>query len=179
MTLRLNAMRTLIPDPAPPEIEAFLQRRKRLGLDRKDEVWEGVYHVVPAPSGEHATVAARVLEVLGQHARTAGLTPTTDFNLGESMDDFRVPDCGLHRTLPHGVWHQTAALVVEILSPGDDTAEKLPFYAAHDVDEILIVDPDTRTVQWLALTSGTYKPVERSTLIDLGPAALAQQIDWP
>jgi len=172
-------MRTLIPDPAPPEIEAFLQRRRRLELDRKDEVWEGVYHVVPAPSGEHATVAARVLEMLGPLARAAGLTHSTDFNLGESMDDFRVPDGGLHRSPPHGVWHPTAALVVEILSPGDETREKLPFYAAHDVDEILIVDPDARTVEWLTLTASGYEPIDRSNLIELGPASLAERIDWP
>ena len=29
-------------------------------------------------------------------------------------------------------------LVIEIVSPGDDTWKKLPFYAAHDVDELLI-----------------------------------------
>ncbi len=39
------------------------------------------------------------------------------------------------------MWFATAALVVEIVSPGDKTWEKLPFYAAHSVDESLIVDP--------------------------------------
>jgi Uma2 family endonuclease len=49
-----------------------------------------------------------------------------------------------------GDWRLTAALV-EILSPADETPAKLPFYAAHQVDELLIVDPQSRTVSWCAL----------------------------
>jgi Uma2 family endonuclease len=56
----------------------------------------------------------------------------------------------------------TAALVVEIVSPGDETWEKLPFYAAHHVDEVLIVDPQERSVSWLALERGKYRPIDRS-----------------
>ena len=100
-------------------------------------------------------------------------------NLGRP-DDYRVPDGGLHRSRAWGVYAATAALVVEIISPGDETWEKLPFYAAHHVDELLIIDPDARGVHWLALEQpGDYRPVERSGLIDLGAALLAEQIDWP
>lgn len=63
--------------------------------------------------------------------------------------------------------------------PGDEAWEKLPFYAAHHVDEILIVDPDTRHAHWLALTPDRYEPIEHSALIELGPSELAQRIDWP
>ena len=77
------------------------------------------------------------------------------------------------------MWHPTAALVVEILSPGDETWKKLPFYAAHRVDEVLIVDPSARVLHWLALKAGGYEPVERSGLIDLGQAELTRLIDWP
>lgn len=62
------------------------------------------------------------------------------FNLGEESD-YRVPDRGLHRTPPSGTSVATAALVVEIVSPGDETWE-VPFYAAPDVDELLIAEPD-------------------------------------
>jgi Uma2 family endonuclease len=90
-----------------------------------------------------------------------------------------VPDGGLHRARRWGVWEHTAPLVVEIVSPGDETWQKLPFYAAHHVDEVLIVDPAERAVHWLALAGDEYRPVERSGLIDLGPRELAQRIDWP
>ncbi|MDP2709794.1 MAG: Uma2 family endonuclease [Solirubrobacteraceae bacterium] len=102
-----------------------------------------------------------------------------EFNLGESEHDYRVPDGGVHRDRPRGVWLPTAALVLEIVSPGDESWEKLPFYAQRGVDEILIVDPSGPSVHWLALDDGTYRPIDRSRLIDLGAADLVERIDWP
>jgi Uma2 family endonuclease len=100
-------------------------------------------------------------------------------NVGESEEDFRVPDAALHRSGSSGIWHPTAALVIEIVSPGDESWKKLSFYAAHEVDEVLIVDPQERSVDWLVRDGGEYRKVERSGLIDLGPAELAESIDWP
>jgi len=54
-----------------------------------------------------------------------------------------------------------------------------PFYARHDVDEILIVDPAERAVAWLGLGDGENQPIERSRLIELGPVELGDQIAWP
>ena len=173
-------MRTLVVDPPTAGLEELLERRRRSGLDRLDEVWEGVLHMVPAPGHGHASVTQQLAELLGPLARASGLEPTMgEFNLGENEDDFRVPDGGLHRPGASGTWHPTAALVVEIVSPGDESWEKLPFYAAHDVNEALIVNPAKRTVNWLSLTDGEYQPIERSGLIDLSAGELAEQIDWP
>ncbi len=99
--------------------------------------------------------------------------------LGASIDDFRVPDGGLHRPGAEGVWLHTAALAVEIISPGDETWQKLPFFAVHEVYEVLILDPEERAIHWLGLSDGEYHPIERSGLINLGPGKLAEQIDWP
>src|SRR5438445_10455736 len=154
-------MPTVVLDPAPHEIEVLRERRRRSGLDRLDEVWEGVLHMVPAPSHGHASIAQQLAELLGPLARASGLEPTmSELNLGESEDDFRVPDGALHRPGASGTWHPTAALVVEIVSPGDESWQKLPFYAAHRVDEVLIVDPQEHTVHWLDLTDGEYRPIE-------------------
>ncbi len=173
-------MPTLVLGTPPPELQALLERRRRAGVDRLDEVWQGVRHMVPGPSIEHADISQQLAELLGPPARAAGLRPTmSEFNLGESEHDFRVPDGGLHRPGAAGVWHASAAAVVEILSPDDETQQKLPFYAAHDVDEVLLIDPAKRTVTWLALADGEYQPVGRSALIDLSPTELAEQIDWP
>jgi hypothetical protein len=103
----------------------------------------------------------------------------SDFNLGESEHDFRVPDGGLLRPGTAGVWVSTAAMVVEILSPGDESWQKLGFYAEHHVDEVLLVDPAERTVTWLALRDGQYEAVQQSRLIELGPTELAEKLDWP
>jgi Uma2 family endonuclease len=171
-------MRTVVPDPPPAEFEALLERRRRCGADTHDEIWDGVYHVTPAPSMAHSLIARQLAELLGPLARAARLAFSNEFNLGES-DDFRVPDLGLHRDPLPGVRHPTAALVVEVVSPGDETWEKLPFYARHDVDEALIVDPAEREVHWLALQGGEYRPVQRSGLIELGARELSERIDWP
>ncbi len=173
-------MRTLILDPPTAGLEELIARRRRSGLDRLDEVWQGVLHMVPAPGEAHARITQQLAELLGPLARAAELIPMMgEFNLGESEHDFRVPDGGLHRTGGWGTWAPTAAVVVEIISPGDETWEKLPFYGARQVDELLIVDPVERKVNWLAFDHGDYRPVERSSLIDLGPADLAGAIDWP
>ena len=173
-------MPTLVLGTPPPELEALLERRRQAGVDRLDEVWHGVRHMVPGPSFEHARVSQQLAELLGPPARDAGLLAAmSEFNLGESEHDFRVPDGGLHRPGAAGVWLSTAAVIVEILSPDDESRQKLPFYAEHDVDEVLLVDPAEQTVTWLALRDGAYKPVQRSRLIELGPTELAEEVHWP
>jgi Uma2 family endonuclease len=173
-------MRTLVLDPSTAGFDEFLERRARSGLDRLDEVWGGVLHMIPAPSLAHARIAQQLAELLGPLARAAGLEPAMhEFNLGDSERDFRVPDGALHRPGAVGTWLPTAALVLEIVSPGDETWEKLPFYAAQGVEEVLIVDPLERKVHWFALVGGEYGDLRRSTLIDLSPGQLCEQIDWP
>jgi Uma2 family endonuclease len=171
-------MRTLLSDPPPADFEQLLERRRRWGADTHDEVWEGVLHVNPAPHGRHAKLQAQVLRMLGPHADAAGLTVLGEFNLGDA-NDYRVPDGGLHRPGPDRLYYPTAALVIEIVSPGDETWDKLPFYAAHEVVELLIVDPATQTVSWLQGHGVPYERVTRSSLIDLGSDQLAEQLDWP
>jgi len=173
-------VRTLILEPSTAGLDALLERRRASGLDRLDEVWEGMRHMVPAPSGEHADIAQQLAVTLDAPARAAGLIPAMhEVNLGVSEHDYRVPDGGLHRKRPRGVWQATAALVVEIISPDDESWDKLPFYARHGVDEVVLVDPRERAVHWLGLADGTYAPLERSRLIALGAAELAERIDWP
>jgi len=173
-------VRTLILEPSSVGLDELLERRRCSGLDRLDEVWEGVLHMVPAPSGEHADITQQLAVILDAPARAAGLVPTMgEFNLGVSEHDYRVPDGGLHRERPRGTWFPTAELVVEIVSPGDESWEKLPFYARHGIAETLIVDPRERAVHWLALADGEYRPIERSHLVDLGPDDLVKRIDWP
>jgi Uma2 family endonuclease len=175
----LDGMPTLVRDPQPAEFNALLERRRRLGQDLFDEVWEGVRHMNPAPSGKHAQVEAELLAILRAPARAAGLTVTGQFNLGAGEHDYRVPDGGLHRDFADRVFYPTAALAIEIVSPGDESWGKLHFYAAHRVQELLIVDPNEKTISWLGLEGGEYKQLKRSRVLDFGTAELAEQIDWP
>ena len=174
----LDGMPTLVRDPQPAEFAALLERRRRLGQDLYDEVWDGVLHMNPAPAGRHGQIDRQLALILTPLARAAGLTSTGTFNLG-SEGDYRVPDGGLHRDWRDQVWYGTAALVIEIVSPDDETWNKLEFYAAHGVEELLIVDPQEKTVSWLALESGEYRHLKRSRLLELGAGELAERIDWP
>jgi hypothetical protein len=170
-------MRTVVLDPF--EVDAMLARRRRSGADRFDEVWNGEYHVVPLPSGTHADLDQQLAVLLAPLARAAGLWASGQCNVGVSDNDFRGPDRALHRERPAGVWNATVAAAVEIVSPGDESWQKLDFYAAHRVDEVVIVDPAKRSVDWLALVGGGYKPVERSRLLDIAVSEFAGRIDWP
>lgn len=176
----LRSMPILVKDPPPYEVEQLLERRRALGQDRLDEVWEGVYHMNPSPHPRHGQIAQQLAELLGPVARDARLVPLINtFNLGDSARDYRVPDGGLFRHTPDQVFMPTATLVLEIVSTDDETWDKLDFYAAHHVDELLVVDPETHIVQWFALDGDRYQPIQHSTLVALGTDEVASRIDWP
>jgi len=134
--------------------------------------------MMPAPSLAHRLIDRQLAKLLDPLAEAAGLLEGGELNLG-TKEDFREPDRAMWRPEESADWHQTVSLAVEIVSPGDATWEKLPFYAAHHVDELMIVDPQKRSVDWLALEHAEYRPVERSGLIEFGPRELAERLDWP
>ncbi len=178
----LRVMRTVVLGPNA-DVEALIERRRSLGQDRFDEVWNGDYHMGPWRTGPHAFVDAEMVGLLGPLAKVAGLYVTTGFNLGAGPNNFRVPDGGCHRERPCGTWVPTAAVVWEILSPDDETYAKFDFYAAHGVEEIIVADPNTRTVRCFRLMpssspSGSYTESEWSDLLGIGAAHLAAEIDW-
>ena len=57
-------MATLVLGTPPPELDALLERRRQAGVDRLDEVWQGVRHMVPGPSFEHARVSQQLAVLL-------------------------------------------------------------------------------------------------------------------
>jgi Uma2 family endonuclease len=169
-------MTLIVRGPRPPELQAWLDRRQRLGLDRRDEVWEGRYVVAPDPDSGHGDVQLALAALLKPAALRLSLKATTVFNLGRP-GDFRVPDAGLIPG-PHGVWHETATLVVEVLSPDDATFEKLDFYTAHGVRELLVIDWHDRSVRCFALQEGQ---VERGTceVLETTTQEIEATLDWP
>ncbi len=171
-------MRTVVLGERPVELEDLIARRRALGQDGHDEIWEGDYHVAPHAHSHHGMVERQVEVRLFGPARAAGLVTGGSFNLGEPTD-FRVPDGGYHRTAPHTLYVPTAAIVVEVLSPSDETFAKFGFYAAHGVEEILVADPATRTVRCWHLVGGRYGESAASGLLGLPMAALQADIDWP
>ena len=175
----LAPMQSVLFTQTTPELEALLERRRALGQDTFDEVWEGEYRVVPGPGGVHSDVDSQVTALLRAPARAAGLWPLTQSNIGPADLDYRVPDQVVLRERSAAAYHATAAIVVEILSPRDRSYEKFDFYLRHGVEEILIVDPYRRAVEWYAATPDGFTRVDRSALLDLMEQALAAAIDWP
>lgn len=172
-------MKTVVLEPPPCEVEQLIERRKALGLDRYDEMWEGVYHMVPMGRFRHGRLQARVLELIAGPAEQAGLLLSGPFNLG-APEDFRVPDAGLHQGQPddEAVYLETAAVVIEIVSPDDETYDKLPFYAAHGVEELIVVDAELRRVRIFTLAGRTYEERSTSPLLSASAAELTAQLDW-
>lgn len=169
-------MTTIVRGPRPPELEQFLERRRRSGADRLDEVWEGRYVVAPDPDSRHSAVQVELAPLLKAAAGRRGLRAAMTFNLGDP-DDYRIPDAGLIPG-PYGVWHDTAPLVVEVLSPDDMTFDKLDFYTAHGVQELLVVDWQERSVRCFALQDGQAER-DRSEVLELTTAQVVAAIDWP
>lgn len=171
-------MRTVVLGERPAELEALIEKRRRLGLDGHDEVWDGVYVMAPHPHSDHGIVEESLRGALFGRARAAGLIPGSSFNVGEP-DDFRVPDGGYHRERPGTLYVSTAAMILEVLSPDDETFAKFDFYARHGVEEILVADPDGRTVRCWHLGPDGYVEQARSALLDVDMATLVAEVDWP
>lgn len=161
-----------------PVIEAWLADRRAKGQDRRDEVWEGALHVAPHEHGRNGAVASDLISLLRGPTRAAGLRAGGSFNLGEPTD-FRVPDLGWHRGPPDRLYFDTAALVVEVLSPGDESYAKLGFYARHGVDEVWTVDPLTRSARMWALQDCSYDEQTASALLGLTVQDVVDGVDWP
>lgn len=171
-------MRTAFVTTPPGITEELIARRQALGQDRRDEVWEGVYHVAPEAGNRHQQLLAQLVISLHPRAARAGLLLGVPINVGRPMD-FRVPDLGFVRREEDPVWNPTAAVVVEIVSPRDESRLKFDFYHRVGVEEFLIVDPGPRTVECFARGPEGFVPVDGSALLGITSAELAATLDWP
>jgi Uma2 family endonuclease len=137
---------------------SLLEERHRSGVDRWDEMWEGVLHMVPPPSRWHQRFGSELLAALLPLAKAKGLEPSYEtglFRPGSEERDYRTPDLVFARpdqASERGV--EGAELVVEILSEGDESREKLAFYEQLNVSEALLVDPDSREFELYVLRGG-------------------------
>ena len=141
-------------------------------------VWEGDHHAAAHEHARNGDIAMQLVVLLHGRARAAGLHSGGLFNLGEP-DDFRIPDLGFHRSRDYHDYMPTAALVVEVLSPRDETFKKFGFYAVHAVDEVWVVDPVGHTVRIWQRDDEAYDESGRSDLLGLDADQVASDVDWP
>jgi Uma2 family endonuclease len=170
-------MKTVVLGDMPTVLSSLIAERQRLGLDTHDEIWEGSYHMAPAPTGKHAKSGATIVRLLSDAADLIGLYSTLEFNLG-GPKNFRVPDLGFHRTDPVGAWHETAAVVVEVRSPDDESYEKFDFYFDHGVQEILIADIETEVVQWYRRGETRFETIETSQVLVVSGEQIRIALGW-
>jgi Uma2 family endonuclease len=163
-----------------PEVQTMIEQRRALGQDGSDEVWEGVYYVVPHAHVHHGLLQARLIRIFDDLVSSRGFEVSAEFNLGK-QNDYRVPDLGLHRGTPDDLYVPTAAMIVEILSPNDKTFEKFDFYGRHGVEEILVADLAER---WIRIwgyhnPSSSYREIDDSLILATSRADLQGAIPWP
>lgn len=129
--------------------EALVAQRRRLGLDVFDEMWEGELHMVPPPSGPHQGLGTNLLVALVHLAKRRSLLARYEIGVYRHSDDYRVPDLAVARpqTFSERGIDGPPELVVEILSPGDESRTKLGWYAALGVSEMMLVDPRSLTLE--------------------------------
>lgn len=149
--------------------EELADRRAR-GLDRWDEMWEGVLHMTPAPSVEHQRILDRLIQFLGSRIQNTGrgtlMSGISVFGAA-GLHDYRIPDLTFvaagreHVLHADGVRDEGPDAVIEIRSPEDETYEKLPFYAALRVTEVVVLHRDTKEAEIFKLAGAQYVAIQR------------------
>jgi Uma2 family endonuclease len=141
-------MTALITDPRLEE--SLRAQRHAWGADHFDEVWEGVYIMSPQPNVEHQRMIRRLVVVLSEVVCGAnGGDVFPGVNLSDRAegweDNYRAPDLAVF--LPGNLaeefeahYRGPADFLVEIVSPHDNSREKIPFYGLLGVREVLIID---------------------------------------
>jgi Uma2 family endonuclease len=168
-------MDTLILDPQ--QSKRLQAERQARGLDRFDEVWEGVYVMAPAPNDEHQQLATRLarpfLDVVEDSFTgmvRLGINLASD--PGDWQHDYRVPDLAVFLSGSAAVCHDTfwsgpPDFIVEIVSPFDKTREKLEFYSRLGTRELLIVDRQPWRLELYRLQGGVLTVVNSVVAGDL------------
>jgi Uma2 family endonuclease len=149
-----GAMRAVLVNVTDEE----LARRRSIGLDRWDEMWDGVLHMTPAPSVEHQRILDRMIAFLEPHLRGAGRGRLfSGINVFGDPMNYRIPDLTFVAAGRDHVLHEDGVrgggpdAVIEIRSPEDETYEKLPFYAALGTREVIVIDRDTKRPEMFRL----------------------------
>jgi Uma2 family endonuclease len=143
------------------QADELIRGRKRIGADRYDEVWDGVYVMPSMPNLDHQELVSDLDAIFVEVVKRPGLGKVyPGANVSDRGADwqtnYRVPDLVVvlagSRVVSHSAHLQGGPdFLVEIESPGDDSEEKVPFYGQLGVRELLLIHRDKRTLRLLRL----------------------------
>lgn len=153
----------------PLLFKELIRERQARGIDKYDEVWNGVYVMSPLASNPHQRLVTRftvifdtVLDgpICGEVLPGANVSDRRkgwEYNFRDPditvvLEGSRAVDCGTH-------YMGGPDFLLEIKSPRDDTEAKVPFYSQVQVRELLIVHRDTRELALYRHDGQELRPV--------------------
>lgn len=158
-------MRAVLLEVTPEE----LAHRKLTGADRHDEMWEGVLHMAPAPNNEHQRILDELIvflvPLLKRTRRGQLRSGINVFDESSPKQNYRIPDASFVAAGRESILAEDGTrgggpdAVIEIRSPGDESYEKLPFFAALGVREVVVIDRDTKKPEVFRLAGSQYVAV--------------------
>jgi Uma2 family endonuclease len=168
----------------PDLVHRLKADREATGLDRRDEMWDGIYVMSPEPNFEHEIIAAELVIVIAAvRAMVGGGHVVAGGNISDRVKgwhkNYRVPDVAVYlsgnparncKTHMYG----GPDFAVEILSEGDLARKKLEFYAKVNTRELLVLDRDPWALELYRLINGRLELVGVSTAEK--PEVLTSQI---
>jgi hypothetical protein len=142
----------------------IIEERQALGHDAQDEVWDGIYVVNPIYDNEHQVIRGGLCLVLGhQLDLPEGTEVLPGVNVSDRDEDwgqnYRCPDvvvfmpnCQAMKRDAHSFGGPD--LVIEIVTEGDRSWDKVGFYASINTRELLIIERKPWQLTLLRLQNG-------------------------
>lgn len=145
----------------------LIAKRRELGQDRLDEVWEGTYIMAAAPNDEHSGIASDLCALFKLAIEWQGLGRCREgVNVSDRVENwtenYRIPDVCVFLSDGNAEEHNTfwfggPDFAVEIASPAEDPHKKIAFYASVGVRELLIIERKPWKLELHRLTEGRLK----------------------
>ena len=152
----------------------LISERQRIGADKYDEVWEDVYMMAPAPNIEHQQIVMRLTIALDQIINETQMGEVfPGVHVSDREDDwktnYRVPDVAVFLNGGQAInrethWYGGPDLTIEVISPDDQAREKISFYSAIGVRELLLISRDPWQLELLRNIDGALLNVKVSDL---------------
>ena len=157
-----------------PDVEKqVLAERSGMDGSQYDEVWDGVYVVMPLSDDEHQGLVTEFGFVLTKVVGRPGLGEVfPGVNLSELAEgwekNYCEPDVAVFLKNGRAIdrdthWQGAADFLVEIINPGERIDWKIPRYARMGVVELLVIDRDPWSLELYRQENGQLTKVGQST----------------